>query len=147
MLDWFRNPYDRKRTSQRMINDADLRIRGTRQHVDDAYRKASEVFDGIERFIESLRKAVGVPHFSILTYDHVMPYFLSNKPIGAGAVKGLMSIRYNEKPAILLQCYLDAADNVVCNSDGHAFGRVVSFDTLDDNLMRIFGEKTTVIVS
>lgn len=82
----------------------------------------------------------------ILTFREVVRYFKENRPsdsrVAGGALlrqSGMMHSRY-------VQVFLDASDQVITDTQGTVYGRVIRADHVDDDLAAAFGRRGNDLV-
>ena len=83
----------------------------------------------------------------LMTYSEAIKYFVEQRQKHPELFKkGAMLIKKSPKGYLFTQVFLDEKNNFVYQPDGRPYGRILTANQLDDELLQAFGQESLVIV-
>ena len=81
-----------------------------------------------------------------MSYREAISYFIKERPSDSDVVKGAMLLQNHSQGHIFVQVFLNARNELVCDSEGKPYGRRLVTRSLDAELKETFGNKKLVVV-
>jgi hypothetical protein len=102
--------------------------------------------DLIKKIKEAVTKLVN-SEVSLITYSEAIQYFVDQRQNHPELfAKGAMLLEKTSPGYIFTQVFLNEKNELVCHPDGRPFGRKLTVNQPDDELLQAFGQKLLVIV-
>lgn len=120
-------------------------FRGSQNLSLDNLSKVHEIKQEVDDFLNNVLP-IGPEVIERISYHEALAYFVDDRPSDSRIVKGAIILKAHQQGQLLIQVFLDKANELVCKSDGKPFGRQLVVRELDDELSETFGGKDLVIV-